>query len=55
MAEPAFAKADLDYLIELFNRRCNSDVIGIPQEEHYALKRAIEALRRHGSERQPGS
>lgn len=38
-------RADFNRLIELFNRRCGFDVIGIPQEEHYALGRAINALR----------
>lgn len=38
-------KADFNLLVELFNRRAKSDVIGIPDDEFQALGRAIDLLR----------
>jgi hypothetical protein len=36
---------EFNLLVELFNRRSRSDVIGIPYEEYAALGRAIDLLR----------
>jgi hypothetical protein len=38
-------KDDYNHLVELYNRRSKFDVIGIPQEEHTALGRALDILR----------
>ncbi|MDB5584835.1 MAG: hypothetical protein JWR80_10011 [Bradyrhizobium sp.] len=48
----AISKDDFNHLVELYNRRLNSDVIGVPYEEQVALGRAIEQLRAAHSERE---
>jgi len=39
------SKDDYNHLVELYNRRSKFDVIGIPDEEHRALGKALDILR----------
>lgn len=38
-------KNDYNHLVELYNRRSKFDVIGVADEEHQALGKALDILR----------
>lgn len=50
----SISKSDFNHLVDLYNRRLLSDVIGVRYEEQVALGRAIKALRGDPTEVDPG-
>lgn len=45
MGEPKIEKNEFNFLVDLFNRTSNYDVVGVSYEEHRAIGIAIDNLR----------